>query len=136
MVKRQPGGRLIGVPYREEYKTLLVPMAQALRDAAALSPDAQFANFLRLRADALLSSDYYKSDLAWLELRNPRFDVIFAPYETYLDDLLGVKTSFGASVLVRNEEEPGGWRSIRSMCRIYRTRFRWMPRPVHRSAAT
>jgi hypothetical protein len=105
VVKRRPGGRLTGVPYREEYKALLVPMAQALRDAAALSPDASFANFLRLRADALLTSDYYKSDLAWLELKNPRFDVIFAPYETYLDDLLGVKTSFGASVLIRNEEE-------------------------------
>jgi len=97
--------RLTGTPYREEYRTQLVPMAQALRDAAALSPDPQFANFLRLRADALLTSDYYKSDIAWLELKDPKFDVIFAPYETYLDDLLGVKTSFGASVLVRNEEE-------------------------------
>src|ERR1017187_4539065 len=105
VVKRPPGGKLIGVPYREEYKALLVPMAQALRDAAALSPDAAFANFLRLRADALLSSDYYKSDLAWLELKDPKFDVIFASYETYLDDLLGVKSSFGASVLIRNEEE-------------------------------
>jgi len=105
VVKRRPDGRLTGVPYGEEYKALLAPMAQALRDAAALSPDAAFANFLRLRADALSTSDYYKSDLAWLELKNPRFDVIFAPYETYLDDLLGVKTSFGASVLVRNEEE-------------------------------
>src|SRR5580700_6852122 len=105
VVKRQPNGRLTGVPYQQEYKTFLAPMAQALRDAAALSPDAAFANFLRLRADALLSSDYYKSDLAWLDLKNPKFDVIFASYETYLDDLLGVKTSFGASVLVRNEEE-------------------------------
>jgi hypothetical protein len=105
VVKRGPGGRVIGVPYREEYKALLVPTAQALREAAALSPDAQFANFLRLRADALLSSDYYKSDLAWLELKNPKVDIIFAPYETYLDDLLGVKTSFGASVLIRNEDE-------------------------------
>lgn len=105
VVKRQPGGRLAGVPYQQEYKALIVSMAQALRDAAALSPDAAFANFLRLRAAALLTSDYYKSDLAWLELKNPRFDVIFAPYETYLDDLLGVKTSFGASVLIRNEEE-------------------------------
>jgi hypothetical protein len=105
VVKRQPNGRIVGVKYQDEYKSLMTPMAQALRDAAALSPDSQFANFLRLRADALLSSDYYKSDLAWLELKNPKFDVIFAPYETYLDDLLGVKTSFGASVLIRNEEE-------------------------------
>src|SRR5580658_2509606 len=97
--------RLTGTPYQQEYKAQLVPMAQALRDAAALSPDPQFANFLRLRAGALLTSNYYKSDLAWLELKDPKFDVIFAPYETYLDDLLGVKTSFGAAVLIRNEEE-------------------------------
>jgi muconolactone delta-isomerase len=104
VVKRQ-GQRLIGVPYREEYKQWLQPMAKDLREAADLSPDPAFANFLRLRADALLSDDYYKSDLAWVELKDPKFDVIFAPYETYLDDLLGVKTSFGASILVRNEEE-------------------------------
>jgi hypothetical protein len=104
VVKRQ-GERLVATPYREAYKQFLQPMAQALRDAAALSADAAFANFLRLRADALLSDDYYKSDLAWLDLKDPKFDVIFAPYETYLDDLLGVKTSYGASVLVRNDVE-------------------------------
>ncbi|MBZ5583350.1 MAG: Zn-dependent hydrolase [Acidobacteriia bacterium] len=98
-------GRLIGVPYHEEYKEFLEPMAKDLRDAAALSGDPAFANFLRLRAEALLTDDYFQSDLAWLDLKNPRFDVIFAPYETYLDDLLAVKTSYGASVLIRNEEE-------------------------------
>lgn len=105
VVKRRPGGRLAGIPYRDEYKAFIVPMARTLREAADLSPDTAFANFLRLRADALLSSDYYKSDLAWLDLKNPKFDVIFAPYETYLDDLLGVKTSFGGAVLIRNEAE-------------------------------
>jgi hypothetical protein len=104
VVKRQ-GARLIGVPYHEEFKEFLQPMAAALNDAAGLSADAAFANFLRLRAQALLSDDYYKSDLAWLDLKDPKFDVIFAPYETYLDDLLGVKTSYGAAVLIRNEEE-------------------------------
>ncbi len=53
----------------------------------------------------MLSDDYYPSDLAWLDLKDPQFDVIFAPYETYLDDLLGVKTSYGASVLIRDEEQ-------------------------------
>ncbi len=70
-----------------------------------LSEDDAFAEFLRLRAEALMMDDYYKSDLAWLDLQDPKFDVIFAPYETYLDDLLGVKTSYGAAVLIRNEEE-------------------------------
>ena len=76
-----------------------------MRDAAGLSADAAFANFLRLRADALLTDDYYKSDLAWLDLKDPKFDLIFAPYETYLDDLLGVKTSYGAAILIRDEPE-------------------------------
>ena len=66
-----------------------------------MSDDAAFARFLRLRADSLLTDDYYKSDIAWLELDNPRFDLIFAPYETYLDDLLGVKTSYGVPVRER-----------------------------------
>src|SRR5205807_5521063 len=97
--------RLVGVPYHAEYKMFLQPMAKALRDAAALSLDAAFVNFLRLRADALNTGDYYKSDLAWMDLKDPKFDVIFAPYETYLDELLGVKGSYGAAVMIRNEPE-------------------------------
>src|SRR6185503_19627849 len=104
VVKRR-GDRLVGVPYREEYKPFLTRAAAALRQAAALSGDAAFANFLSLRADALLTDDYYKSDLAWLDLKDPKFDLIFAPYETYMDELLGVKTSYGAAVLIRNEQE-------------------------------
>lgn len=104
VIKRR-GGELVAIPYHVEYKQWLVPAAAALRQAAALSPDKAFAGFLRLRADALLTDDYYKSDLAWLDLQNPKFDVIFAPYETYLDDVLGVKTSYGAAVMIRNEAE-------------------------------
>jgi hypothetical protein len=104
-VVRWQGGRLVGIPYHVEYREFLEPMAKDLRDAAALSDDPAFAKFLRLRADALLTDDYYPSDLAWLDLKNPKFDVIFAPYETYLDEFLGVKTSYGASILIRNEEE-------------------------------
>jgi hypothetical protein len=104
VIKRQ-GDRLIAVPYHTEYKQFLDPIAKDLNDAAALSDDPAFANFLRLRASALLRDEYYGSDLVWLDLKNPKFDVIFAPYETYLDDVLAVKTSYGASVLIRNEAE-------------------------------
>ncbi len=104
-VVRWHSDELRGVPYHVAYRSFLEPAAQDLRDAAKLSPDAAFANFLRLRADALLNDDYFKSDLAWMDLKDPKVDVIFAPYETYLDDLLGVKTSYGAAVLIRNDEE-------------------------------
>jgi hypothetical protein len=104
-VIRRKGDELIGVPYKIAYRDFLEPAAKALREAADLSDEPDFAKFLRLRADALLSDDYYASDIAWLDLKNPKFDIIFAPYETYLDDVLGVKTSYGAAVLVRNEAE-------------------------------
>jgi hypothetical protein len=97
--------KLDAVPYHIAFRAFLEPAAKALRAAAALSDDPAFAKFLRLRADALLSDDYFASDIAWLELKNPKFDIIFAPYETYLDGLLGVKGSYGAAVLVRNERE-------------------------------
>ena len=104
-VVRWHGDELRGVPYHVAYRSFLEPAAQDLREAAKLSADASFASFLRLRADALLTDDYFKSDLAWMDLKEPKFDVIFAPYETYLDDLLGIKTSYGAAVLIRNDEE-------------------------------
>src|SRR5207245_5417372 len=104
-VVRWKDKELVGIPYHEYYRSELDKAANALREAAGLSADLAFANFLRLRADALLTDDYYKSDLAWLDLKDPKFDLIFAPYETYLDDLLGVKASYGASILIRDEAE-------------------------------
>ena len=97
--------KLYTYPYHVAFAEWLKPIAEDLRAAAKLSPDPTFAKFLSLRADALLNDDYYASDLAWLDLKNPKIDVIFAPYETYLDDLLGVKTSYGAAILIRNDAE-------------------------------
>jgi len=104
-IVRRKGRALETVPYHVAYKQWVDLAAKALREAADLSDDAAFAKFLRIRADALQSDQYFDSDIAWLSLVNPKFDVIFAPYETYLDDFLGVKTSYGASILIRNEEE-------------------------------
>lgn len=99
------GDSLKAVPYHTAYRKFLIPMARDLREASELTPDPAFANFLRLRAHALLTDDYFQSDIAWLDLKNPKFDIIFAPYEVYLDDLLGVKTSYGASIMMRNDAE-------------------------------
>jgi len=104
-VVRWQGDQLEALPYHIAYRSFLEPAAKALQEAAKLSEDPAFANYLRLRADALLTDDYFQSDLAWLDLKNPKFDLIFAPYETYSDALLGVKSTYGAAVLIRNETE-------------------------------
>ena len=104
-VVRWHGTDLEGLPYHIAYRSFLEKAADDLRAAAEVSPDAAFANYLRLRADALLSDDYFKSDIAWMQLKDPKVDLIFAPYETYNDTLLGVKATYGASILVRDEAE-------------------------------
>ena len=104
-VVRWHGNDLEGLPYHIAYRSFLEPAAKDLREAAGLSSDPPFANYLRLRADALLNDDYFKSDIAWMELKDPKFDLIFAPYETYNDNLLGVKATYGAAILIRNEAE-------------------------------
>ena len=104
-VVRREGQELVGIPYHVAFASYLEHAARKLREAADLSADPSFAKFLRLRADALLTDDYFQSDLAWVDLNNPKFDIIFAPYEVYLDGMLGVKTSYGGAVLVRNEAE-------------------------------
>ena len=104
-VVRWHGADLEGLPYHIAYRSFLEKAADDLRAAAEVSPDATFANYLRLRADALLSDDYFKSDIAWMQLKDPKVDLIFAPYETYSDTLLGVKATYGASILVRDEAE-------------------------------
>ena len=104
-VVRWKGSELVGVPYHVEYRALLQAAAEDLRVAAKLSDDPAFADFLRLRADALLTDDYFKSDVAWLDLKAPRIDVVFAPYETYDDTLLGVKATYGTAIMVRDEAE-------------------------------
>ena len=104
-VLQRDGDKLRVVPYHVAFAEFLKPAADDLREAAKLSDDPEFAKFLSLRADALLNDDYYASDLAWLDLKDPKFDLILAPYESYIDNLLGVRTSYGAAVLVRNDEE-------------------------------
>lgn len=103
--RSRKGGALEAVPYHVAFAEFLNPAARDLREAADFSDDPAFAKFLRLRADAFLSDDYYASDLAWLDLQAPKFDVIMAPYESYLDNLLGIKTCYGAAVMIRNDEE-------------------------------
>ena len=70
-IVRRKGDMLEAIPYHVAYREFLEPMAKDLREAAALSDDPAFAKFLRLRADALLTDDYFASDIAWLDLAEP-----------------------------------------------------------------
>jgi hypothetical protein len=103
-VIRRQGGRLVAVPYSKEYREWLEPAAARLREAAALTGNASLKDFLQKRAAALLSDDYFASDLAWMDLDSD-IDVVFGPYEVYEDDLFNYKAAFESFVTVRDKAE-------------------------------
>lgn len=104
VIRRDAAGKLKAVPYSEEYREFLDPSSKLLREASELTTNATLKNFLRKRADAFLSNDYYESDVAWMELDAP-IDVTIGPYETYADGLFGYKAAFEAYVTLRDETE-------------------------------
>jgi hypothetical protein len=104
LVRRDPAGKLALVDYCDEYKRRLTPLAKLLRQAAAKATSPSLARFLRTRADAFASNDYYESDVAWMEV-DSRLDVTIGPYETYRDKLFGYKAAFEAYIGLRDDAE-------------------------------
>jgi hypothetical protein len=103
-IRRDASGKLMSVPYSEEYREFLEPAAKLLREAAALTTNATLKDFLVKRADAFASNDYYASDVAWMDLKAP-IDVTIGPYETYEDELFGYKAAFEAYVTLTDAAE-------------------------------
>ncbi len=93
VIKRSKDG-LIAVPYSKEYTAQLADTASQLRVAASWLPKSPLRSFLYLRADAFQSNNYFDSDVAWVDTDGNPFEVTIGPYETYFDELLGLKASF------------------------------------------
>src|SRR4249919_3932851 len=104
LLRRDSAGKLITVPYHVEYKAELDRTAALLREAAELSGDKSFADYLRMRADALLSDDFRPSDMAWMEMKTNPVDIVIGPIETYEDQLFGYKAAYEGLVLVKDAE--------------------------------
>jgi hypothetical protein len=104
IIRRGPDKKLRAIPYSDAYKANLTKAAKLLEEAASLTANKSLQEFLRLRAKAFLSNDYYDSDVAWMKLDAP-VDITIGPYETYMDELFGYKAAFEAYVTLRDDEE-------------------------------
>ena len=102
IIKRDEQGKLYSVPYSKEYAQELEAAAKLLREASELADDKEFANYLSMRADALLSDQYQASDFAWMDMKNNPIDVVIGPIETYEDQLFGYRAAFESYVLVKD----------------------------------
>lgn len=104
VIRRDEGGKLIVVPYSEEYKQELTKASALLLQAADLAEDEGLKKYLLSRSKALLSDDYFESDLAWMDMKNNKIDFIIGPIENYEDRLFGYKTAFESFILIKDLE--------------------------------
>jgi hypothetical protein len=100
------------VPYSLAYADQLMKAHALLNEAAdALQKeDEEFAKFLRNRARDLLSDDYESGDASWVTGHFKNLNAQIGSYETYDDELFGVKTFFAFSLLLTRQQETAALR--------------------------
>ena len=111
-LQRMPKDSLYSVPYAVAYADDLMKAYGLLNDAADAveKDDQEFARYLRNRARDLLSNDYESGDASWVTGRFKNLNAQIGSYETYDDELFGVKTFFSFCLLQTRQEETAALR--------------------------
>ncbi|HEX3816946.1 MAG TPA: hypothetical protein VHW03_01520 [Chthoniobacterales bacterium] len=104
VVRRTPEHKFTLVPYNTEYEGELTLAAKLLREAADAAAEPTLQKFLKSRADAFLSNDYYQSDVDWMELQGA-IEPTIGPYEVYNDEWFNYKAAFESFITVLDEGE-------------------------------
>ncbi len=103
LIKRE-NNELRVVPFHQEYAPELTKAASLLLNASTMADDPEFAEYLALRADALVTDNYQPSDMAWMDMKNNAIDIVIGAIETYEDLLFGYRTSYESYVLIKDLE--------------------------------
>lgn len=104
VLRRDETGVLLTIPYHTFFKDKVQQASDLIEYASEFAEDPGLMRYLRLRATALLTDDYYESDLAWMDMKNNRIDFVVGPIESYEDQLFGYKTSHEAYILIKDME--------------------------------
>jgi len=102
LIRRDSAGNLITIPYHIAFKEQVEKAASLLQQAAEIAENKALKNYLEKRAEALLTDDYYESDLAWMDMRDNQLDIIIGPIENYEDQLFGYKAAHESYILVKD----------------------------------
>src|ERR1043165_7407110 len=106
-LQRAQPNTLYSIPYAVAYADDLMKAYGLLNDAADAveKDDDEFARYLRNRARDLLSNDYESGDASWVTGRFKHLNAQIGSYETYDDELFGVKTFFAFCLFQNREQE-------------------------------
>ncbi len=104
LIRRGENDSLKVIWYHDAYRSKLEKASEILKKAAEITEDEGLKKYLTLRAEALLTSDYFESDMAWMDMKESSLDLVIGPIENYEDKLMGYKAAFESFVLVKDQE--------------------------------
>jgi hypothetical protein len=104
LIRRNNDGNLVSKPYHVVYEAEVSRASDLLLKAAELAEDAGLKNYLEKRAQALLTDEYYESDMAWMDMKNNTIEFIVGPIENYEDQLYGYKTAYESFILIKDKD--------------------------------
>ena len=117
VVTRQ-NGKLEVIPYHVKYRPILNKVSALLKKASKASKNTSFSNYLRVASQSLLSGDYKKMDLAWLNTQDSTLQFLIGPYERYLDKRFFKKMAYLSYVGIK---DPVYTRKIKEISEVLAT---------------
>ena len=104
LIRRNELGSLQTISYSTAYKEKLIKIADLMNKAADLAEDSGFKKYLKARANALLTDNYYESDIAWMEMKDNIIDFVAGPIEDDEDRLYFTKASYQSMILIKDKQ--------------------------------
>jgi len=104
LIRRNEDKSLKSIWFHDAYAEKIKKASDLLLKAADLAEDAGLKKYFTLRSKALLTDDYFESDMAWMEMKTNTIDFVVGPIENYEDELFGYKAAHEGAVLVKDKE--------------------------------
>ncbi|MCM1501642.1 MAG: Zn-dependent hydrolase [Bacteroidales bacterium] len=104
VIRRDGEGKLKTVWYHDEYREELDKICLYLEEAATLADNDGLRNYLQERVKAFRTDDYFASDMAWMDMKDSKIDIVIGPIENYDDMLNEAKASYECYILLKDEE--------------------------------
>ncbi|MBN1597755.1 MAG: Zn-dependent hydrolase [Bacteroidales bacterium] len=104
IIRRSENGELHTIAYHEAYSGEIIHAAKLLQEASELAGDESFKKYLELRSEALLTDNYFRSDMAWMDMKDNKIDFVVGPIENYEDELFGYRAAYEAFILLKDIE--------------------------------
>ena len=112
VIRRKEDGPLEVVWYHDAYAEQVQKISDLLKAAADITIKSSVREYLLAKADDILTDNYMASERAWQEMTDSKMDLVIGPNEAIDDALYGIKASYGAYVLLKNEQRTDFLRGV------------------------